>query len=122
MDKLNTKLLSNLRQSHFKTLFNLSEDLLILLAADKRDGQPLGSESASATDTMKVRAGICGQVVIDGKVDALNVNAATENISRNTDPLVEFLELLEALNTAGGVSRCALLKAKTNVLLTVPPG
>jgi hypothetical protein len=48
---------------------------------------------------VKVRIGVRGQVVVDGKVDTLNVNAATEDIGSDADALVEFLELLVPANT-----------------------
>jgi hypothetical protein len=48
---------------------------------------------------MEVGVGIRGKIVIDGQVDALNIDTTTENISSNTDTLVEFLELFVSLDT-----------------------
>lgn len=50
---------------------------------------------------MEVRICICGQVVVDGQVDALNIDTTTENICSNADSLVELLELLVPLNPVG---------------------
>lgn len=44
----------DLRKGNFESLFNFLQDLLILLAADKRDGQTLGTETTGTTDTMQV--------------------------------------------------------------------
>jgi hypothetical protein len=41
---------------------------------------------------MEVRVSVVRQVVVDGKVDAFDINASAENISSNTDTLVEFFE------------------------------
>jgi len=48
---------------------------------------------------VKVRVGVVGHVVVDGEVDALNINTTTEDISSNADALVEFLELLVTVDT-----------------------
>ena len=52
---------------------------------------------------MQVRVGISGQVIVDGKVDTLNIDTTTENIGGDTDTLVEFLELFVALDTGGSL-------------------
>lgn len=44
----------NLRKGNFKSLFDFLEDLLVLLVADKRDGQTLGTEATGTTDTVQV--------------------------------------------------------------------
>jgi ligand-binding sensor protein len=48
-----------------------------------------------------VQVGVCirGQIVVDGKVDTLNIDTTSENISSDTDTLVEFLELFVAFDT-----------------------
>lgn len=50
---------------------------------------------------MEVRVGVCGHVIVDGKVDTLNVDTTAEDISCNTDTLVELLKLLVTLNAVG---------------------
>jgi len=47
---------------------------------------------------VEVGVGVCGHVIIDGKVDTLNVDTTAEDISCNTDTLVELLKLLVTLN------------------------
>jgi hypothetical protein len=47
---------------------------------------------------VEVRVSIGGHIVVDGKIDSLNVNTAAENIRCDTDALVEFLELFVALD------------------------
>lgn len=88
----------NLRKSHLETLFNLLQNLLVLVAADERDGESLGAEPTGTTNTVQIRAGIGGQIVVDGQVDALDIDATAKHISGNTDALLELLELLVALD------------------------
>lgn len=48
---------------------------------------------------MEVGVGIGGQVVVDGEIDALDIDTSTEDISGDANALVEFLELFVALDT-----------------------
>lgn len=56
---------------------------------------------------MEVAVGVGGQVVVDGKVDALDVDTTAEDVGGDTDALLEVLELLVTLD--------ALLLADTGV-------
>lgn len=91
----------DLRQGHFETLLNGLQNSLVIFVADKGDGETLGTETTSTTNTMKVRVGIGGQVVVDGEIDALDIDTTAEDVSGNTDTLVELLELLVAFDTGG---------------------
>lgn len=88
------------RKSNLEALLNLLENLLIILAADKGDGETLGSETTGTTDTVQVGVGIGGEIVVDGQVDTLDIDTTTEDVSGDTDTLVELLELLVTLDTA----------------------
>jgi hypothetical protein len=90
---------ANLRQSDFESLLDGLEHLLVLLAADEGDTETLGTETTSTTDAMKVRVGITRKIVVDGKVDTLDIDTTTEDVSSDTDTLVELLELLVTLDT-----------------------
>jgi hypothetical protein len=68
---------------------------------------------------MEVRVGISRKIVVNGQVDTLNINTTTENISRNTDTLVEFLKLLVSLDTIY-LSVCE--DEPLIVIHTAPPG
>lgn len=48
---------------------------------------------------MEIGIGIGGHVVVNGKVNAFNVDTTTEDVSGNTDTLVELLEFLVASDT-----------------------
>ena len=89
----------NLRKSNFESLLNCLENLLVCFVGNKRDGETLGSETTSTTNTMEVRVSIAWKIVVDGQVNTLNINTTTEDIGCNTDTLVELLELLVALDT-----------------------
>lgn len=78
---------------------NVLENLFILLAADKRNRQPLGTETTSTADTVQVGVRIRRHVVVNGKVDTFNIDTTSENIGSDTDTLVELLELLVTFNT-----------------------
>jgi hypothetical protein len=89
-----------LRESHFESLLDLLQDLLVAVIADERDSQTLGTESTSTTDTVEIRVGIRRQIVVDGEVDTLDINTTAKHISSDADSLLEFLELLVAADTA----------------------
>ena len=74
-----------------------------MLAADKGDTETLGTETTSTTDAVKVRVGITREIVVDGKVDTLDIDTTTEDVGSDTDTLVELLELLVTLD-AGWMS------------------
>ena len=84
----------DLRQSNLEALLNLLENLLVLIVADEGDGQTFGTETASTTDTVKVGAGIAGQIVVNGQVDTLDIDTTAEDVGGHTDSLLELLELL----------------------------
>jgi hypothetical protein len=45
---------------------------------------------------VKVRVGVGRHIVVDGQIDALNIDTTTKNISCDANALVEVLELLVA--------------------------
>ena len=53
---------------------------------------------------MKVAVGIGGEIVVDGQVDTLDIDTSAEDVSGDTDTLVEFFELFVALDTARLIS------------------
>jgi hypothetical protein len=81
-----------------------------LLAADEGDTETLGTETTSTTDTVKVGVGVTRKIVVDGKVDTLDINTTTEDVGSDTDTLVEFLELLVTLDTAKKLVTVCLVK------------
>lgn len=91
--------MGNLRKSNFESLFDRLQNLLVGISADERNRQTLGTESTSTADTVKVRIGIGGKIVVNCQVDTLNIDTTAEDISGNTDALVEVLELLVAFDT-----------------------
>lgn len=92
-------LVMNVRKSNLEALLNLAENLLVILAADERNGETLGTETTSTANTVKVGTSIARQIVVDGQVDTLDIDTTTKNVSSNTDTLLELLELLVAADT-----------------------
>jgi hypothetical protein len=82
-----------------EALLDRLEDSLVFLAADEGDAKTLGTEAASTADTMEVGIRLVGHVVVDGDVDALDIDTTTEDVSGYTDASLELLELLVALDT-----------------------
>ena len=72
---------------------------MVGISAHEGDGETLGTESTSTTDTVKVRISISGKIVVDCEVDTLNIDTTAEDISGDTDTLVEVLEFLVAFDT-----------------------
>lgn len=110
-----------LRKGDLEPFLNVLENLLILIAADKRNRQPLGTETTSTTDTVQVGIRIRRHVVVNGKVDTFNIDTTSENIGSDTDTLVELLKLLVTFDTR---LRSVSLSFGTlfSTLLTAPPG
>jgi hypothetical protein len=75
------------------------QDLLVGLARDERDGESAGTEATGTANTVEVRVGVARLVVVNDNVDALNVDTAAEDVSRDEDALLERLELPVPLNT-----------------------
>lgn len=48
---------------------------------------------------MQVAVCISRQVVVDGQIDTLNIDATTKDVSSNANTLVEFLELFVTFDT-----------------------
>ena len=88
-----------LRKSDLESLPDILKNLLILLAANKRNRQTLGTETTSTTNAVQVRVGLSGQIVVNSKVDTLNVNTTSKNVGGDTDTLVELLEFLVTFDT-----------------------
>jgi hypothetical protein len=51
---------------------------------------------------MKVRVGIGRKIVVDSKIDFLDIDATTEDVCSNADTFVEVLELFVTLDTGIG--------------------
>ena len=95
-----------LRKSDLESLFDILKNLLILLAANKRNRQTLGTETTSTTNAVQVRVGLSRQIVVNSKVDTLNVNTTTEDVRTDADSLVVVLEGLVTLDTVVTISVC----------------
>ena len=52
---------------------------------------------------MQVRVSIAGQIVVDGQVDTLDIDTTAKDVGGDADTLVEFLELLVALDAVAGM-------------------
>lgn len=89
----------NLRKCDIKSLLDGVQNLLVLLVAYEGDAETLRPKTTGTTNTMEVGISIGRKVVVDGDVNALNVDTASEHIRGYTDTLIEFLELSIAFDT-----------------------
>lgn len=92
-------LLGELGDFRREALLDGLQHSLILLVADERDTQTLGTETTSTANTMQIRISLVGHIVVDGNVDALNIDTTAEDVGRNTNTGLELLELLVTLDT-----------------------
>lgn len=92
--------MGHVRDGDLEAFADVLQYFPIRVLAHKRDGETLGTEPTGTTDTVQVGVGVRGHVVVDGQVDALDINTTTEDVGCDTDPLVELLELLVTTNTS----------------------
>ena len=92
-------------QCHVKPLLDLLENVVVLGTADEGDAEALGTEAACTTNAMKVGVGIGGKIVVDGKVDFLDIDATAEDVGSNADTLIEVFELFVALDAVIGLAQ-----------------
>lgn len=62
---------------------------------------------------MEVGVGVGGEVVVDGQIDALDVDTTAENVGGNTDALVELFEFLVAFDAGRGISAIDVAERKS---------
>ena len=108
-----------IRKSDLEALLDILQDLLIVLVAHKRDGETLCTETTGTTDAVEVGVGIGGEIVVDSQVDTLDIDTTAEDISGDTDALVELLKLLVALDTMwlSVASGCVMIQRNLPLLL-----
>lgn len=92
-------LLGELRNLDLETGLNALQDLLVSIISDKSDGETLGTETTSTTDTMEVGVSSLRDVVVDDDVDTRNIETTGKDIGGDKDALVELLEGLVLGNT-----------------------
>merc|ERR1711862_51839 len=83
----------HLADVHLKPLLHLLQHLFVLISRYESQCETFGAETACSSYTVKVRIAFVGHVVIDDDVHSLDVNAASEQICRHHDTLLELLEL-----------------------------
>jgi len=87
-------LVGQFSDAHIESLLDIIEDFGILIVAYKSDGQTLGTETTSTSNSVKVGVGILGHVVIEDNVNSLDIHTTAEQVGSNQDTLLEVLELL----------------------------
>ena len=90
------QLIGQLGDVDFESFLDVVENFGVGFVANESDGKALGAEAASARHAMEIRVRILRHVVVEDDVDALDVHAATEQVGRHQDTLLEIFELLIA--------------------------
>ena len=73
---------------------DLLERLAIFVSANKGDGQALGSETTSTSDTMEIRVSIKRHVEVEDDVDLFDIDTTAEKLCCHKDAVTELLEAL----------------------------
>ena len=81
-----------------KALLDSIKDLAILLARDKRERQTLRTETTGTTDTVEIRVGIIGEIVVDGDIDLSEIDSSPKDVGGDTNTGFIALELVVALD------------------------
>merc|ERR1719264_2520225 len=87
-------LVGRLRDVHLDPLLHLVQGLRVRLVTDKGDGQTLGTEPSSPSNSVQVCVSVLRHVVVEHNVDSLNIHATAEQVGGNKNSLLEVLELL----------------------------
>lgn len=88
-----------------KTRLHLVEDVGVLLARYKADGQTLRAKSAGSAHSVQVLVRLVWHIEVDHHVDLLDVDASSEEVSRDHDPELALLELVVDLDSLGLLHR-----------------
>ena len=84
-----------------KALLDFFEHVLIRFATDERNTETLCTKTTSTTDTVEVGVCVGREIIVDGEVDAFDINTTAEDVGSNADALVELFELFVAFDTGG---------------------
>lgn len=87
----------------FESSLNLRQHLCIFFRRYKRDTESFCTKPTSTSDSVQVCVWFTRNIVVDGDVDALDIDTSSKDIGTDTDSLLECLELFVACNT-----RCEL--------------
>lgn len=86
------------RDSRLEPRLNVLDDIFVLIIAHETDTQALGAEATGTPDPVEIAIGIIGQIVVDGKIDALDIDPTTKNVCRNANTLIELFEFFVTLD------------------------
>lgn len=92
-------LLGELGNLDLETGLDALQNLGVSIIGDKSDGETLGTETTSTTDTMEVGVGCVRDVVVDDDVDTGDIETTGKDVSGDENALVELLEGLVLGNT-----------------------
>mmetsp|Transcript_23900 Transcript_23900/g.56458 ORF Transcript_23900/g.56458 Transcript_23900/m.56458 type:complete len:273 (+) Transcript_23900:96-914(+) len=87
------------RDVDLETRLDLVEDLLVLFARDKRNGDTLSPKTSGTTDTVQELVTFFREVVVDNDVDTFDIDTTAEQVRRYQDTSVEVLEGLILTDT-----------------------
>lgn len=80
---------------HLESALDIVENIGVFLRRYERDGEALGTESASSSDSVKILISLVWHVKVDDDVDSLNIDTSSEKVGADHDSVLARLELLE---------------------------
>ena len=96
---------------------DVTEDLVVLLVRDERDGETLGAESTSSADTMKILVRLARHIEVDNDVNLFDIDTSTEQVCADHDSIFALLEA--SIDLESLLLRHGLEAGDTGELLTL---
>ena len=84
---------------YHKSLLNLVKSLLLFGLNNKRDSITFSLVSSSSSNSMQVSITPVRHVVVNNKIDSLNINSSCHQVSSNSNSFFTFFELRIAINS-----------------------
>lgn len=86
---------------HLEALLDLSQNFFVLGRLYECDRETFGSESACAANSVQVFVALFRHVEVEHDVDLLDIDAAAKELGRDQDAVLELLEAVVDLDSAG---------------------
>lgn len=92
-------LVGQLSDIDLESTLDFCENLFVLRRRNKGDTETFGAKSTGTTNTMKVRISFGRYIIVNGNIDALDINSSSKDVSTNSNSLLKCLELFVSSNS-----------------------
>jgi len=86
-------LIGELLDAHLESALDLLKDFRVVLSTHKTDGETLGTESTSSSDSMQVGIRVLRHVVVEHDVDSLDIDTSAKQVGGHEDSSLKVFEL-----------------------------